>query len=456
METVGLKNKRIRSGCILGGLLLFFLGMLTAYGVGVYNDSEQYITMHIHREPLYPLFLALFRVIIGEGYLTVAAAAQNLLTAVSIWVLAEYIAAHFKLRLWEELVVVLLQIVPHLMTRYVSALHIFLENSVMSEALCIPLFQFFLYFLLRMLFEGRIRDRVLSLVFAFLLSMTRGQMMTTILMWALIFMIQLLIRRNYRAMVIPLATLLVVFGLRSLTVHVYNYAVTGYFMGNTYGKVNTLTNVIYACDEEDGEVFPKGSLERTFFDDFYAQAMERGLNHAFGGDSFGERAAYLEEKHDRLKFDVLEAGFSAYYFSLGEVDYYEQSSMSDEMAGKMIQRLLPACFGQWLYDYILLCRNGFVRSIAVVHPLINFAALFLYLLAAGLLLRQMIVKRRLQAAVVMGTALLFIAANVCATSTTIMCLSRYMIYGLSPFYIALYLVIRELFENKLIWRLKQK
>jgi hypothetical protein len=31
-----------------------------------------------------------------------------------------------------------------------------------------------------------------------------------------------------------------------------------------------------------------------------------------------------------------------------------------------------------------------------------------------------------------------------------------MIYGLSPFYIALYLVIRELFENKLIWRLKQK
>lgn len=159
MEIVGLKKKPISSWCILAGLLAFFLGMLAAYGVGVYNDSEQYIAMHIHREPLYPLFLAFFRMWCGEGYLTVAAAAQNLLTAVSIWVLAEYIAAHFKLRLWEELVVVLLQIVPHLMTRYVSALHIFLENSVMSEALCIPLFQFFLYFLLRMLFEGRIRDR---------------------------------------------------------------------------------------------------------------------------------------------------------------------------------------------------------------------------------------------------------------------------------------------------------
>ncbi|RAZ94448.1 hypothetical protein DK853_35120, partial [Klebsiella oxytoca] len=68
------------------------------------------------------------------------------------------------------------------------------------------------------------------------------------------------------------------------------------------------------------------------------------------------------------------------------MDYYEQSSMSDEMAGKMIQSLLPACFGQWLYDYMLLCRNGFVRSIAVVHPLINPAAFALYVLAAALAL----------------------------------------------------------------------
>ena len=456
MEIIKKRTTSTKSWCILAALLLFFLRMLAVGGVGVYNDSEQYITMHIHREPLYPLFLAFFRVLCGDGYLSAVAAAQGVLTALGIWTLTEYLAARFGLRLWEEILVLLLQLAPHLVTRYVSAMHIFMENSVMSEALCLPLFSFFLCFLLRMLLEDKSSGAVLSLVFAWLLSMTRGQLMTTILLWALLLGCKLVVKKKYRLLFIPVAAVVLMFALRSLTVHVYNYAVTGYFMGNTYGKVNTLTNVIYACDEEDGEVFPKGSLERTFFDDFYAQAMERGLNHAFGGDSFGERAAYLEEKHDRLKFDVLEAGFSAYYFSLGEVDYYEQSSMSDEMAGKMIQRLLPACFGQWLYDYILLCRNGFVRSIAVVHPLLNFAALFLYLFSAGLSLWLVFEKRRFRAAVVMGTALLFIAANVCATSTTIMCLSRYMIYGLSPFYIALYLVIRELFENKLIWRLKQK
>ncbi len=452
MEIVGLDREKKRALCILAALLVFFMTMLAACGVGVYNDSEQYITMHIHREPLYPLFLWCFRGVIGEGYLPVAMAVQGILTAFGITVLSEYLTRRFQLHLWEEVLVVFLQLVPHLMTRYVSALHIFLENSVMSEALCIPLFQFFLYFLLRMVFEGKRRDRVLSLIMAFLLSMTRGQMMTTILMWALIFMIQLLIRRNYRAMVIPLATLLVVFGLRSLTVHVYNYFVTGYFMGNTYGQVNTLTNVIYACDEEDGEVFEEGSLERAFFDQFYDEADALGLNYKYAGNTFGERAAYLEEHHDILKFQVLEADMSSYFFGLGKVDYYQQSSMSDEMAGRMIRKLLPACFGQWLYDYVLLCRNGFVRSIAVVHPLINWAAFMIYLAAAGISLYLMIAKRRFEAPLAMGVALLFIAANVCATSITIMCLSRYMIYGFSIFYIAFYLAVREIYyqikENK--------
>ncbi|MDE7260433.1 MAG: hypothetical protein K2N77_14510, partial [Lachnospiraceae bacterium] len=91
METVANRKISTKSWCILAVLLLFFLGMLAACGVGVYNDSEQYITMHIHREPLYPLFLAFFRKLCGDGYLTVAAVAQNVLTAVGIWIFTEYV-----------------------------------------------------------------------------------------------------------------------------------------------------------------------------------------------------------------------------------------------------------------------------------------------------------------------------------------------------------------------------
>ena len=447
MEIVKLAKSKKKSFCILIGLLIFFLGMLAAYGVGVYNDSDQYITMHIHREPLYPLFLAFFRVICGEGYLTVVAVTQNILASISIYILSEYLTKHFNLHLWEELVVIALQLMPHLITKYVSALSIFLENSVMSEALCIPLFQFFLFFLFRMIFEHRKRDAAFALLFAFLLSMTRGQMMITILMWMVIVLFQMVINRKYRQLFLPVVAVIAVFGLRSMSVHVYNYAVTGYFMGNTYGKVNTLTNVIYACDEEDGNVFAEGSLEREFFERFYAEADEMTANYKYGGDSFTTRVEHLEDYHDMLKFQVLEADLSEYYFGLGQIDYYEQSSMSDEMAGIMIKALLPECFGQWLYDYVLLCTYGFVRSIAVVHPLINWVVLLLYMIAVGLALWQLYRRKRSDAAWAMGVALLFIAANVCATSLTIMCLSRYMIYGFSVFYIALFLLAREWIQN---------
>ena len=214
-------------------------------------------------------------------------------------------------------------------------------------------------------------------------------------------------------------------------------------MGNTYGKVNTLTNIIYACDGEDGSVFEQGSLEREFFNRFYEEADALGINYRYAGDTVGERAAHLEENHDILKFQVLEADMSAYFFGLGKVDYYQQSTMSDDLAGRMMVKLLPRCFGQWLYDYMLLCRNGFIRSIAVVHRWINWIALAVYLAAAGLAAWLFAKDRMDRSLWVMGIALLFIAANVCATSLTIMCLSRYMIYGFSPFYMAFFLMVTQ-------------
>lgn len=441
METVRVTKRS--SVCLLAGLLLFFLGMFAVGGVGIYNDSEQYMTMHIHREPLYPLFLAFFRTLIGEGYLTAAAIVQNVLTAFSIYAMSEYLRKHFSLTFWEELLIAGIQLLPHLMTRYVSALGIFLENSVMSEALCFPLFGWYLLFTLRMLYEKSRRDMGLSLLFAFLLSLTRGQMMVTLLLWLILLLLCSFSEKSIKKAAVCAAAVVLAFGARSLVTHLYNYGVTGYFMGNTYGKVNTLTNVIYACDREDGEVFAEGSLEKEFFNRFYEEADAIGANYRYAGASFAERAEHLEECHDTLKFQIIEADLSAYYFGLGEVDYYQQSSMSDEMAGRMLTALLPECLGQWLYDYVVLCAYGFVRSIAVVHPLICILAAVLYAGAVLLSIAELVRDKDRDCAVLMGVALLFITGNVCAASLTIMCLSRYMIYGFAPFYIALFLLGRK-------------
>ncbi len=440
---------RKRHWFIFIGLLLFFLGMYALYGVGVYGDSDQYISMHIHREPLYPLFLALFRKIAGEeAGLVLAVIVQNIFAACSIFLLAEYLSRRFSLGALGELMLVAIQLAPHIVTRYASSYGIFVENSIMSEALCMPLFQIYVLFLLRMVLEDRKSDALWALVFAWLLSMTRGQMMAAILVWLVVFCVMLIVRRRFRRLLLPALAVVCAFGMRSLAIHTYNYFVTGYFMGNTYGRVNTLTNVFYACDEENGKVFPNDSLERRFFDKFYAEADAIGANYRYGGDTLDERAKHLEACHDRLKFDVLEAGFSEYYWTLEETrDYYTQSRLSDEAAGRMLEKLLPACFGQWLYDYLSLCIYGFVRSIAVVHPLVSWLALLLYIAAAALSAWRLKRRRKSEAAAVMAVALLSIAANVCATSMTIMCLSRYMIYGFSLFYMAFFLLGREILRD---------
>ena len=443
-------DKRRWSWHIFIGLFVFFQVMFAVYGLGVYNDSQQYITMHIHREPLYPLYLALFRWIAGpDKGLVAAAIVQNILTAVSIFALSEYLTGRFSLKFLGELVLVGLLILPHLVTKYVSAMSIFLENSVMSEALCIPLFHFFILFILKMLYEMKLRDAVLSLLFAFLLSMTRSQMFVTLAIWVLGVMFVLFVRKQYKRLILPLCALICVLGIRQLSVYTYNYFVTGYFMGNTYGQLNTLTNVIYASDPEDREVFEEGSLEQIFFDRFSEEASVIGASYRYAGETAAERTKHLEEYHDTLKFQVIEAGFSAYYWTLEEVDsYYKQSSMSDDMAGTMLVKLLPACFGQWFYDYLLLCRYGFIRSIAVVGGFFNWIALGIYLAAAGLFLYMGCRDWKNPAVWLMGLAFMFIAANVCVVSLTIMCLSRYMVYGFSLFYIALFLLGREFLYKK--------
>ena len=101
-EQTGSNKKRWIPFLLPAALLLFFEGMFLAYGPGVYNDSEQYLQMHIHREPLYPLFLWVFRLCTPEHYLVLMGILQNLFMAVSIWLLTGSIARKFSLSIgWQ-------------------------------------------------------------------------------------------------------------------------------------------------------------------------------------------------------------------------------------------------------------------------------------------------------------------------------------------------------------------
>ena len=91
-----------------------------------------------------------------------------------------------------------------------------------------------------------------------------------------------------------------------------------------------------------------------------------------------------------------------------------------------------------------------------MHPLFNVAAMGIYVLAllSGVFLWKQ--KKDSPAIPMMLFAFLFIGANVYAVSITIMCLSRYMIYGFSLFYTSWFLVLYELIKPRLCAKLFQE
>ena len=440
--------------------VLLFAGLWLFGETGIYNDSNQYIAMHIHREPAYSFFLWMFRSLIGEnGYLEAVRLLQNALAAFSVLWLSEELKKQFGYGSVMELLVSLLLLSPHIITPLSSESGLVLSNGIVSEALGLPLFYLFAAQCMRMIWNREKSAGISALLLALLLSLVRGQMMFAILLWlvaaAAVCMDRWALQRQIsdgqrsaagrlllgRLAACILCTVLA-FGGRGFLVKSYNLAFNGHFINNTFGSVGMLANVLYAADREDGKRI-KDQEAREFFYLSYDLAEERGANYKSAPEGFLNRAAHLEKWHDALKFEMIEEPWRLVHDSEGFTDYIPENVESDRIAGEIMAGILPAVFGRWLYDYLALSAYGLIRSVAVVHPVLNWYALIAYAGMAALAVWTLVKNRESKTARFAVFSVLAVLANVYATSLIIMCLSRYMIYGLPLFYTGGLLLVYE-------------
>lgn len=462
-------KKREKTAALPGGIkisiasivtVLLFAGLWLFGETGIYNDSNQYIAMHIHREPAYSFFLWIFRSLIGEnGYLEAVRFLQNVLAAFSVLWLSGALKKQFGYGHFMEFLVSLLLLSPHIITPLSSESGLVLSNGIISEALGLPLFYIFAAQCMKMVWERKKSAGISALLLALLLSLVRGQMMFAILLWltaaAAVCMERWALQRQIsdgqksaakrllagRLAACILCTALA-FGGRGFLVKSYNLVFNGYFIHNTFGSVGMLANMLYAADREDGELI--GDEEaREFFYLSYDLAEEKEANYKFAPDGFLNRAAHLEKWHDALKFEMIEEPWRLVHDSEGFTEYIPENVESDRIAGEIMSGILPAVFGRWLYDYLALSAYGLIRSVAVVHPALNWYALTAYAGMAALVIWTFIRNKHSKAARFAVFAVLAVLANVYATSLIIMCLSRYMIYGLPLFYTGGLLLVYE-------------
>lgn len=435
--------------------VLFFAALWLLGTTGIYNDSNQYIAMHIHREPLYSFFLWIFRSLFGETkYLDIVRFLQNGLAAFSVIWLAESLKKRFDFGQWMEALVCLILLAPHIITPVFSASGLVLSNGVISEALGLPLFYLFTAQCMKMVYTRQRGAALSSLLLSLFLSLVRGQMMFTILLWLVFAGAVVIVEKKKLAkrLLICVVCTALAFGTRTLLVKSYNLVFNGYFINNTFGSVGLLANILYAADEEDAERIVDQDA-RVMFELSYRLAKEQGATYQDAPEGFFNRAAHLEKWHDAIKFEMIEEPWRQLHDREGFIDYIPENVESDRIAATIGKSLLPAVLGRWLYDYLALACYGLIRSIAVVHPLLNWYALTAYLayiVLAALAWRK---NHNSNAVWLAAFSLLAVLANVFATSMIIMCLSRYVIYGLPLFYVSGLMLLYELAGGKTAHRL---
>lgn len=435
--------------------VLFFAALWLLGTTGIYNDSNQYIAMHIHREPLYSFFLWIFRSLFGETkYLDIVRFLQNGLAAFSVIWMAESLKKRFAFGQWMEALVCLILLAPHIITPVFSASGLVLSNGVISEALGLPLFYLFTAQCMKMVYTRQRGAALSSLLLSLFLSLVRGQMMFTILLWLVFAGAVVIVEKKKLAkrLLICVVCTALAFGTRTLLVKSYNLVFNGYFINNTFGSVGLLANILYAADEEDAERIADRDA-RVMFELSYRLAKEQGATYQDAPDGFFNRAAHLEKWHDAIKFEMIEEPWRQLHDREGFIDYIPENVESDRIAATIVKSLLPAVLGRWLYDYLALACYGLIRSIAVVHPLLNWYALTAYLayiVLAALAWRK---NHNSNAVWLAAFSLLAVLANVFATSMIIMCLSRYVIYGLPLFYVSGLMLLYELAGGKTAHRL---
>ncbi len=449
-------------------LSVFFFGMLIIWGVPMYNDSKQYLDMHVHREPVYPLFLWVMRLIAGENSLVLAGIAQCALAVYASYRFITYVLDKICKSLIKPWIIVIALtitvITPYIITPMMSVTHVMLANGILSEALALPLFLLYVVNLHRMMVdrtdigEMQIKHTVISFILAFVLSLTRSQMIVTLIAWVIVAVISALIsltgeviiikndnnKKVFRILIIIMAFLICI-PLRTTLTKSYNYIFNGRYVDNVYTKLTMLSNIFYVTDRESGDLIEDEDTRNIFYR-LYDVMDENEWSYKYAGDSAAERAIYLEDMHDKIKFDVLEAGFRDIMNERGMPDYIDYNLKAEEYSGKLIGILRPECFGMWFADWMIMGCRGVVRSIAVCHPIVYiYVAVVLLYLSFGII---MCLKKAREAACFGFIAMLLLLGNAFGTAFTIMCLSRYMIYAFPLFYSAIIAVTTWLVNRR--------
>lgn len=451
METV---NKKIKvNTVVVNGILLGLFACLFLSGnYGLAGDSNSYISMGITREPGYAIVLWLMRALFGEEtYYIPLAILQNAFAYISVVCVAQYFGKKVFgncLGYWVSAFVLTM---PYLLTPFFSRTHLVMANKIMAEGITLPLYYFFMLYIVKVIFEedNLLKNATMALIISFLLVIARGQLILSAIVWMITVVIRLLHEKKYRKLYMPLLAIVLLLVCNGIITKTYHGVNSGIYAATASSKPMILANVLYVSEPEDGEEIQDEKL-KELFERVWKELEQNRLLYRYAKGNILDKALHHEACHDTISFDYFEPiKNDVYYHSdhheiLMADGYATYIIKQDEIAASLTGELIKNNWPRYLQNYVNMCVLGFVRSIAMEHSLLNWYALFVYIIGIGALLYTWKREGFTKEVFFFGMTYIMIIGFVTATSLFLQCITRYMIYNLPFFYIAGFLLLLKL------------
>lgn len=448
------KNKRVNIGIWLGVFVvsaLFYLVWYLQDGIILTEDAPSYINMTSDREPGYCSFLWILRVIFGmDRYLHVVVVLQCLIAALAATGLTFRLQKRFQLHWVVAAGILIVQYGITLLNRFVAQRRYSYYNSIETEGLAYSIWIFFFLSIIGILYDKNKKNIVSSLIWAVVLISIRKQMLVTLpLIFLCILFIRFMDKRKWY-LVLTEAIIMVLLGFlgTKLVDCSYNLASRGVFAPHTGDSSFMLGTEIYLANTEMVEAIEQDEHKEIFLE-IMKRAEEKQYNLAYAGEGWHNIEDHYSLSYDRIKFDIVNVVVREYQ----EANGIEQELREDhynEVAGALMKELLPASIPNLMKLFFCNVIHGMITTILKVHPILNWAALFLYIAYIGLfallIWKKSYRKVAVSALPFAAMTMLAIMGNVCLTSITIYCQMRYMLYNTALFYQAGFLMLAELWK----------
>lgn len=449
-----MENRKRKEAAFSIGVLLvnlvFYLFFAVWDGALLSPDSQGYINMEMQREPFYPIFLALQRLLfgrLGESWLFLAVLIQSVLTAVATWSLVNYLHKEMQLKGILSGMLAAICLAVSLLCRFGARRGAMYSNSIETEGICIPLFLLFFRYLLEYTLHQRKKALFFAGIVSFILISTRKQMYLTLILIAIaVFYAGIQKKRYGRGILAAFLCTGGIFLSCQLLDMGYNYALRGEPAVHSKDNRFLATMVFYTAEREDAEAIEDLQV-REIFEEIYDACERNGYLKHSAGKGWQNRVTHFEDNYDHIQLDTMGRIIQAFVLEnhTSGTDYNTvlAEKQIDAITGEIIRAVFPRTCLKMASVFVDNVLSGLLTTVAKQSPIFVFYAVLAY---GGylILLVWNVRKNGMNAVSVLAVlSLISILVNVTVVSAVIFCQSRYTIYNMPLFYISGLLLLGE-------------